>query len=651
VALVDRADHGEPSVTAPDRVNVPQPPEMPRKPAQRKFAETLVKTFALPSEAADLLSRTVVNPQDARRQLESPVRVRVAGGALTVIYTTVWSPFVSVFPTNARLSEERELPITGARPQFPPLAEPQSEEMTAVMRVAVTSKDHLLAVLERSAQKLLEIQRELRADIREQGVLTAPACAIVRVRHADGRPDAFLVATGDGSTRAAIAHEALGVDADAWTYDGAQADRLLRGLIRRATEIFKRASEGDELKEAEAAFARSLVMPAMLVVGTVGLPIAEAVQSLVGRTHIKPPMSWEPGAKNDAYGTGVIRAFASANVLSDAEIDYFAGMMRLDEAGKYGLPTHADERAALILRRFVDHQSVVARGLKSVAEGTVAKRILMSDVAAEIVIRAYRSTSASDGTHTARVALQRVYRGGAVWSRPWSVTRRSPEEIRASAALEANAGTDLGPSQVELMVLASYYLTKERALIRPERKNAVEPSVIIEAMARTQEGIALLAQAVRDGRDGVAKLRRVREDLTFPQDANGDTQAITDEWLRGKFDPTKDATAPTPIQPITPDGELSLARLTFNTALGKLESAHRDALEVKGEKGTSHVREVGWPKWDADEAIKKLEAIKLSLAVLANVWETKNTNAAEAPEASVGSNAVATSVTSAVDEP
>lgn len=609
-------------IVAEDQLILASPPEFPRRAAQRKLADMLVEKFGFPTDAADLISRAVVNPADTRRQLDAPVQMRVPGGAISVIYTQAWAPFISTYPTNARLAEQRDLPITGKHTTYPPLADPQPETGTAVLRVSVKNKEHLLAVTEQARQQLLDMQPDLKEKVRAQGVLVAPICAAMRIEHEDGRPDTFVLATGDGSTRAAISHDALGVVAEVIVYDSANSDKVLKPLVRRASDLSKKPEA--DLTEKDIAFARTLVMPVTIIVATTGVDIATAVQSLVGLIHILPPTPWNPGAKSDAYGSGIVRALLNDQLITPRQGEYISGMITFADAPKYGLWVHEDQRAAMILRLVIDNRQTAARGLKSVAQGVQAKRNLMADAATELVVRAYRGTGAGGDIHTARVALQRVFRDGVFWSRPWSVTARTPEELRTAAMTEAAVGGELGPSQIELMVLASYYMTKLRAMMRPERTDPFEPPNLLRAMVRTNEGIALLAQAIRDGRDGVIKLRRVDTSGGLVYDNGGDTIGMSDNWLRDTFDPERNtATTPAPAS-ITPDGELAARRTMFHRTVEDLEDAYKAVTDVKNEKGQSHVKEVGWPRYDADDAIATLEKVKIRLAVHASVWDSFN---------------------------
>ena len=80
--------------------------------AVRRLEEELAKL--LPEFVARVLSRAIVDPAKARRELQTPATVRVMGGsALEVIRVDLYAHMVTPSPANPRDSSERRLLIEG----------------------------------------------------------------------------------------------------------------------------------------------------------------------------------------------------------------------------------------------------------------------------------------------------------------------------------------------------------------------------------------------------------------------------------------------------------------------------------------------------------------------------------------------------------
>jgi hypothetical protein len=117
----------------------------------------------------------------------------------------------------------------------------------------------------------------------------------------------------------------------------------------------------------------------------------------------------------------------------------------------------------------------------------------LADVGAELAIRAYRGKFKASEVSTARAALQRVYRRTEFRDNPWQMTYRSAEELRDAALKEVNAQPSiLGRSATELALLASYYLTRDRVLRRPDvrrlegAEDRREPDAVLKALSDEQ---------------------------------------------------------------------------------------------------------------------------------------------------------------------
>ncbi len=82
----------------------------------------------------------------------------------------------------------------------------------------------------------------------------------------------------------------------------------------------------------------------------------------------------------------------------------------------------------------------------------------------------------------------------------------------------------MGPSCVEPAFLATFWLTRYRGLQRlstgPTRTTLASPEELLRALMSTAHGVKVLAQAIRDGRAGMAP-RAVRKDGKLQNKADG----------------------------------------------------------------------------------------------------------------------------------
>jgi hypothetical protein len=471
---------------------------------------------------------------------------------------------------------------------------------------------------------LIEFQDELRDKVAEQGVLMPVICAAIRVPHSDGRPDATLLAAADGSSRIAICHDHLGLRAERVIYELPKQDRGLRQMQQRALAIARKPTH-DESTDKDRAFARSLIVPVWIIVKVEGaIDIAGAIQSLVGQIHIDPPKEWGPGASLDAYGSGVLRALADAGVISAMERRFFAGLMTRPQAKDEGLPHHSDERAASIFRTIIDNQEIAKAGMRSIATIARIQKKKLAEVAAELILREYRTQYQAREVETSRAVLQRVLAAQTFWN-DWTISGRNPDQLKI-AALEELGSDDIGTSQAELAMLANYWLTRHRALIRPAYTDPREAERVLAEIARDRHGIEVLAAVVREGRRG-GKLPRVDDEGAVVTDDNGDGLPVTDAWLRTTF--KTDKTDDEEPEAITPERLLALRRGAFVAEVDQLETKMHEVKEVTSDTGQSLIKDLGWPTHEVEDVLTRLEGVRRDLTVYGALWSERNIAAEE----------------------
>jgi hypothetical protein len=365
---------------------------------------------------------------------------------------------------------------------------------------------------------------------------------------------------------------------------------------------------------------------------------------LVGQVHVDPPKAWGPGAELDVQGEAILTEFIDLGAINEHERGFFAGLMTRQEARAAGLTDEFDERAATILRLSLNNLDVVKRGIRRVVPRPKIAKTLVADVAAELSMRAYRSSQNAGDAHTSRVALQRVFRRYSTSKGiTWAITGRSPEQLRDAALAELSQST-MGPAAAELALLAAYHLTREHVLRRPDRApmrgagdklvpDTREPDLVLLELAKTRRGIHFLCQALIDGRGGV-KPRQVDESGAFVFDAASRAREASHEWIRLEASP-EDANGeePTPsldqtlIEPI--ETKLARARASYARHVEIAESDLGNIKTVLGASGQPAIDDLGWPIGEADDLLRRLEHMKGSLYGWRARWSVRNNVPAE----------------------
>jgi hypothetical protein len=576
----------------------------------RRLAEEL-ESIGFDPTVAEIVSRAVVNPSDAKRRIATPDTQRTSTADVQTIGVRLWVPLLLAHVDNKRETAHRSLPMTGTMLRFPPLPLVTSEGCEPWLSLEALSAEQLTYALQKAEEWLID-DNPLWEQIGEEGVLRPHTAIATDVDLAEENRRMVIVGSADGSSRTASAHRNLGLKVrDVITF--LNDDRAFRRFVGN----LRARAEAEDITEAEKRAIRSLTVPADLIIRVVprrGMTTttARAVRTVVGLMHVQPPKEWKDESKFDAQGEEILEELASDGTISEMERAYLAGQITLPEAAHYGLPRHADERAGLVVQTFRDNDGAAKRAIKRVTHQVRLRKRPIINVAAELAMRSYRDPIDGD-LQTSRVGLQLAWLLSDAWEGTWSLTRRSPEQIRDAALSELGQEGGLGSNQIELAVLGSFELTRVRVLTQysltkgNRDENLSSPAAILRLMATTPLGIHTLYQALAEGRRGATKFLRVSEDGRIAYTSEGETEQMTARWLRQTFRP--DATGPAPTPPTeTPETEYRARQEQIAATVHSVRAQLTALSLVKDETGAELVRTRGWRPEHAAPLVRELNA-------------------------------------------
>jgi hypothetical protein len=518
------------------------PGNLPKMQAVRNLAETIAKNT--PEHVATAYARAVTDPAEFRRRLGYPAEIRVPGGVLYTVPTTLWTPGIATFPTNNREADSRLYPCAGDEGDGPTAHTlwqlDSGDHGAAELRLRVGTVPEVVQSLELSYDFLLR-NNDLRTSVAEHGVLMPITVVPMTVMHDDDSAAVTILTAVDGSSRTAGAHRNLGLSPYEVLYEFTNSDREYR---RRIHEVLAAHERGNDLTATERRRLRSIQVPANVVVGFrrepgSGVTFHQAVQSLVGFIHVEPPKKWGPAGELDAKADAVLEALETYGCITSLRRRYMAGLLRPEQAEQAGLSPQADERAAYVLHTLLAEENhlAVATGVKRL----VVRRTRVTpgqkvQIAVELAIRSFRRQEGPTAVHTSRVALSEVY-DLADFEEPWSVTTRTPEVLLGAALGELESPDRTGPALRELAVLGAFHLTRYRVLHRAERRSDgewLDPGPTLRAMMHSAHGLRVLARAIVDGRADHTP-EQVDEQGTTLRTAAGQARPMDDTFLGDTF--------------------------------------------------------------------------------------------------------------------
>jgi hypothetical protein len=586
--------------------------------AHRRLADQF-ELLGMSPAVAMAFARVPVDPSAARKALAAPNVQFTSIGQILTIGIRAWMPLVSVHTDNRRETAGRFLPIGGVETAYPLLPDLTAEGWAPELALAAASRDQLAAAVRTAEVNLVEVLNpQLPDQIAEEGILRQLTLVGVAVSFASVDEPVAYASAADGSSRAAAAHRHLGIDGNDVIFRDGLDDRSFR---RRVGDLRKRAVDGDEKALAAA---RTMTGPADMIIavvpnaGAIG-NTATAVRTLVGLFHVQPPKEWPKASVLDAQGEEILGDLEEQGVISHDERLFMGGMITLDDAAGRGLPAHHDERAALIVEAFRDHDDLVRQAIKRITHVARVERSRIASVAAELGIRSFRRTSDSQTDELidrSRVGLQLALRMSEIWNRPWTATNRSAEDLRDAGLDELGRG-ELGPAQIELAVKGGYQLARARVLTQFSMRrgsrieNLAAPYVLLRELASSRLGIMTLYQALKDGRRGAAEFPVVTAEGDIDY-ASGGIATMSNDWLRNTFAAPPPEKLPTDSI-TTPEADFARRQEQIRRTVGALDLMLGSVGELRDDAGGLLVQTTGWRPSDAYALIRKLNVATASL--------------------------------------
>lgn len=617
-------------------------PPLAKASAVKRLADAL-QAHGHSEGAARAIARIVVRPEEARRRLQNPDMMRVAGGVLETISVQVWMAGVTSFPGNNREASQRIYPLSGVAPsgQYPSLGPVSaSPGVTGELVLDAESPAHVVSGFDRSTG-LLAQQNDLAPTIAEHGILRDLMLAVVRIEHEDKTPPSWVVAAGDGSSRTTGSHRNQGLSAEQVVYQFPADDRAYRGYIGGV--LNEAARPHSELTTKEMARVRSLMAPATLVLGFrpdagSGVHFDQAIRFVVGLVHVEPPKPWDPASENDALGDAVNEEFLDNRQISLARSKWFAATISPEDADRNGFSPYPDTRVAEIAAIFLPDSTRASfrRGvLRITAKGRVTYDF-RAKIVAEMALRPWRSAQPSPDPITGvRSTVQRMLSWPVLRENGWHQATEEPDKLLDEALEELRTRGSSGSAGVELAVRGGYYLAIHRALVRETTRSADvrAPYQVLQRMTESEHGLRALHGAVIAGRSG-QPLVKVDADGAAERTQDGRAAAADDEWVRSTFRAAGvEFSGPVIHGDVdTPESVFGRRRERVVQLAESLDSEVRAAAAVQG-RTLPLVRERGWPVQQAHRLAEQLTGIASKLGMWSAIAEAaEQAEYAETPE-------------------
>jgi hypothetical protein len=587
----------------------------PRSTAVAKFAERLERELSHSPEAAAAIAEAVEDPRIAREQTSRLARIPVRGGTLYSLDVRVNALRLIVDPINPRTIGATDYPASSTRTARAKYWGPRDlttdPGRPTELRLRGGSRQDVMDALD-DAKGVLRDHNPLSESIAANGVFFPVIAMPWLIVTDDGPPVAALV-TRDGSSRLNGAQENLGVAPFDPIYGPVSDPRRSRSIVKEISELVQKSQ--DEISNAQAARAHSLMIPARIIVAYEPDPgseddLLDVVDELVALIHLDRPTPWSPPSEANKRSDIVLGELVEERQLSRRQAEYFAGMLDRSNARADGLTVFPDERAAEILKYFTTSTQTpvgkaISRGIRGLTRAGRVSKEDKAKIFTPLILRGHHFASANL-RKSAESTLPRAYTMSGFWDHRWSVTGRTPEELRDAALKELHEGHP-AQSALELAVLGSYWLGVHGGLGRESfgqssggERDHRSPSAVLNTVMSSPRGIHLLYQAVVDGRGGEPPTR-VDENGEVAPDGTGQVPTVTNAWLRETF-PTnvaKPKTGPPPASNGTTSAEhLQQAVRNVRWRMSELAQQVEGLRNIVGGGGVPLVDEGGIPQTD-----------------------------------------------------
>jgi hypothetical protein len=543
----------------------------------------------------------------------------MGGGALLVVRANVWAPAAVPYPANPRESALKVLRIQDPESLALPPPNP-IDDAPAALGFRAPSADHVARSQNSSAAMLVGLNSYIN-EIRDDGVLVPVMLVPIVMHHDDGDRDVAVLAAVDGSSRLASSHQLLNVRTSDVTYAYAQNPRRLNGVIGEITKAVERIHNGIE---GEVPAVRALIVPSYIIVGCRDIDLRRAIQGFLGMAHVSHPTPWGTAGEVEAKADAALIEMRDAGVPA-ATIAWFAGEILPDEHFADGGSPELDRRAVDIIASVRSRKKAAATGIRRV-DRTVQRvwPTKLSEVCADLALRPVRTILGRRGREMdiARQSLQEIIEKS--FNRSWTASGRDPEELRDLALTELAAGKHPGPGGIELVLLASYWLTSTNVLRplyysqrladeQPDRRGVHQ---IVYGMLETQRGIHQLYRVVRDSRDGIAPRSVDAAGSAISEPHSQRPLALSNDVLRiqvvphiSESDAGERAQSPSGE---TPETQLLSAQINIGRQVRSLRAAVDTLAAIKVDKMPA-AEVYGWPIAAVEEISEDLNAVQKKL--------------------------------------
>ena len=628
--------------------------------------ETRLVSLGIPGPMAASLARAVVDPADARRRLDRLTQIRVPGGIVHALETTVWTTAVVPYVVNNREASDRHFPAgvkigSTEAARYKPLRPPaDAPDGSARLEIGAKERNQLIWALERSAKFLLE-NNDLTESIGAQGVMQHVTIAVVDVAFANGDEPVTMLASVDGSSRVNSAQAVLGLTPHDVLYRFPRDERAHRQFISDHLENLERPAE--TVSADEVARLRSLEIPARVFVKFEPDPVtpmtfAKAVESFVHLVHVEPPKPWDEAASLDARADSVLGELLARGQVTPKKKAYLEGMLSPKEAVQTSFPQFLDERAlevvAVISADKPGIYNAVRDGVLLLSKrGGQVRREVKAEIAVELALRGHRSNMTKTDAKGARETLQNAYLHPEIWGKDLKPASGDLEDLRDAALKELADG---GPGRACLTIAAqgAYWLSAYR-ILREARffdtnkavRDGRTPQRVLSDLMASRWGIYVLYRAIVDGRDQVP-IVQVDDAGRRQKGVSGKVLEADHAWLRGQVVPQQTGNGGGPGGagagsasgggtssgngagdggPTLPDRLLLNRLAAVKKAVDTLEDAHAALREVKDAAGNVLVDHDGVAEDTADEIRVRLEEIRTRFLLYGATWKQKNSQA------------------------
>jgi hypothetical protein len=615
--------------------------------ATKKFYEQLL-AVGVPDDVAHAVSRIVANPTHARKALELLEELPTPNGTLLALRTSVYSAAVMINPANGRCATGWSYPANNGTPGPRPLTVSTYNGSNRTLAITGTDRQHFIAALAKSRSIVLK-GNDHSSSIGEKGVFETLMLAPANLVDGKDTTLATVFTAVDGSSRSASCHKLHGLTEDRVAFGLATNTQGLRNYVNALHD--KLVGSDEELSQADRAKLRSLVVPAVIIigfipkVGTNAEPdFAAAIRAKVGSMHVEPPRPWGSAAEASARAVNILEALVETGQITQAEYHWLAGHLSVAEAEAQGFSPYADVRAATALYYFL-HPSYtrtvihVINTLSPASSSATATKVKRTEAAVELALRSWPFADNAPERTSVSSSLNRAYRSPKLQNQAgpgklnWSVTSRDLSTLLAAALQELDKGLP-GPASHELGVLGGYWLAVHQVLTRAKIRGTIsdprETDTLLMDLISSRHGQVLLAKNIERCRQGL-KPALVDHTGNVETGPTGNPVVLTADSLRAvvpspaavNAGPDNVPSALTPAELYEHSwSQVELAVASLDRAMTELRSIQDDDAAPSAPRSLSDT--TGIDPTRVDPQVITVRAAADALVKLSWVWSTAN---------------------------